>query len=545
MKTTYRRAENLLGRAENTDVVISAAVGRPARDLTTEWNGVLFNSFHDILPGSCIERAAEDQTAWLGSVIHASQQAELSALNALAEVVDTRVTVPPEDHPSAVAALVWNPHPFPFQGQVELEAALDYRPIWEFTNRPQELPIQVNGASREPIPFQEIRTEHSSLVDLAWRKRVVVPVNLPAFGWNVLEFGWRRDAKNPAIKNPVKSGADWIDNGRYRVQARVGASGPAISHRGKSLFGKSGLSAAVFEDPWGSWGGMIEEPDAIRLETVRERWKVTNVEVLERGPQRATLWVRLAGKRSRLDLSISLSHEREAVDVQARVFWDERSARLKLILPVGDQAEFEVPGGSVKRGPAGQVPGIGWVRVGSKKAGFGFTSDAFYDFDTQAGEFRPTVVRATRYANDVNTPADAELWRPAVDSGELKLRFVLAPGSADLPALSRELQQPPVVLLVPPKKGPLRRSGSLAELTPASLKLVAVKRAETGKGVVVRVQASAGPPVTAKLAWLGKKMTLGRVRGGELASWLLSPAKSGWETARVLLTEDPAVEDKR
>jgi len=539
LKFLYRKAENLLIRSEKSDAVISAFTRKPAFDFGHAWEGILFNSFHDILPGSCIERAVEDQVAWLGSVIHEAQQGELQALNAISGKIDTRVAPATGDHPTAVAALAWNPHPYPFQGQVELEACLDYRPICTYEGRPDELPIQVKGPHGRPLPFQEIPTEHSSFPHLAWRKRVVVPVKLPAFGWNVLEFGWTKTAKNPTVKNPVVAGINHIENAFFRVEAQTGAAGPRVFHHGKSLFGKGCLEAVVFDDPWGSWGGMTEEPASYLLDSVRERWIVRQVEVLERGPLRATIWVRLAGKKSRIDLSISLSHDREAIDVQARVLWDERSARLKLIMPVGDQAEFEVPGGSARRGPSGEVPGIGWVRVSSPKGTFGFASDGLYNFDTHKGIFRATVVRSTRYANDVETPPDKEPWRPAADCGELKFRFLLAAGQADLPSLARELEQPPTVFLVAPKAGSLPRAGSLGALTPSSLNLVALKASENRKGFIVRVQAPAGKSHTARLSWMGEKLILGPVRGGELASWLLKPTKGGWTSSRVSLREKP------
>ncbi|MBM4047295.1 MAG: glycoside hydrolase family 38, partial [Planctomycetes bacterium] len=63
-KFTYRRAEALVARAEQTDAAISAALKQPSADLGKAWDAVLFNSFHDILPGSSIERAYDDQIAW-------------------------------------------------------------------------------------------------------------------------------------------------------------------------------------------------------------------------------------------------------------------------------------------------------------------------------------------------------------------------------------------------------------------------------------------------------------------------------------------------
>ncbi len=235
-KSLYRRSENRLARAERTDSLVSAFLGSPGSNLTKAWRGVLFNSFHDILPGSSIERAFEEQTDWMGEVLHSSRGAEFRALNQLAGQINTQVADRPEYHPSAVAALVWNPHAQPFRGHVELEACLDYRPVSKYENRVSEVPLRVLGPSGAPLPFQEIATENRSMVNVPWRKRVLVPVTLPGFGWNVLEFGWVEDATAPKVKNPVTSGHNWIDNGQYRVKAIVGRRGIQFSHRGPCPF---------------------------------------------------------------------------------------------------------------------------------------------------------------------------------------------------------------------------------------------------------------------------------------------------------------------
>ena len=533
-KFLYRKGENLLSRAEKTDAVVSGFLKTPGRDLTEAWQGVLFNSFHDILPGSSIERAFEDQTAWMGQVIHSSHKTEFQALNRLAQQVDTQVAGRPEHHPSAVAALVWNPHGQPFHGHVELEACLDYRPIWKYAGKPSEIPLRVLGATGKALPFQEIDVESQVNVKVPWRKRVLVPVSLPSFGWNVLELGWVEGTTVPKIKDPVRSGPTWIDNGEYRVKTIWGKKGVAVFHRGEPIFKADGLTAEVFEDPWGSWGGMTEEPDSIQLTKVREVWKITEVELREAGPERATLWVRFTGEKSRMDLSFSVSRGRSAVDVQARVFWTERAARLKLRFPVGDRAEFEVPGATVKRAPGGEVPGGRWVAVNSK---FGFASDALYNFDCRDGVFSATVLRGTRYATEAPHPAGGEPWVPATDLGELKFRFLMTADTGALPAMARELEQPPVLLLVPSKKGKLPRRGSLASLQPASLQLLAIKRAETGKGFVLRVQGTHEKTLQGKLEWLGNSIKLGPVRSGQIKSWLLEPAGSGWNATVVDVSE--------
>lgn len=47
--------------------------------------------------------------------------------------------VPPPtapDEPAAVPFLVFNPSTRPFRGCVRLESQLDYRPVWEWRDRP-------------------------------------------------------------------------------------------------------------------------------------------------------------------------------------------------------------------------------------------------------------------------------------------------------------------------------------------------------------------------------------------------------------------------
>ncbi|HWP40533.1 MAG TPA: alpha-mannosidase, partial [Tepidisphaeraceae bacterium] len=74
-KFAYRRTENILQRAERTQALTSMRnstsrskhrAGQTQPSLYSAWQGLLFNSFHDILPGSSIERAFDEQLAWIG-----------------------------------------------------------------------------------------------------------------------------------------------------------------------------------------------------------------------------------------------------------------------------------------------------------------------------------------------------------------------------------------------------------------------------------------------------------------------------------------------
>lgn len=538
-KYPYRRTEAQLVRAEKTASVIQAKLGGSNPDLDRAWKAVLFNSFHDILPGSSIERAYEDQTAWLGSAYHDAQRAEFEAVNQLANQIDTSVPKAEGDHPTRVPLLVWNPHPHEYSGPVELEAALDYRPLFRYQDRENDVPVEFFDHAGKAVPFQIIRNEHSAMTDVPWRKRVVFLAKLPPMGWSVYQLGLAKKMKASKPVSPVRAGkAGTIENGLYRIAARKGNSVLQIFHKGKPLFEGSGLSFINVEDSYGSWGGMTEEPSSIHLAKVRETWKITGIETLEHGPERAALWVRFAGARSRIDLTLFLSRKRPVVDVQARVFWNERCSRLKMVMPVGDQAEFDVPGAAVQRGIAGAVPGGRWVKVEGPLGSFGFASDSLYSFDCVKGKLRAAIVRASRYANSTVEKPEDNPWRPAVDAGELNFRFLLTREIRSLARLALELDQPLVTQTVPPHSGKLPARGSLVSLEPAHAQLIALKPAEDGRGWILRVQESHGKGGPLGVNWLGQKLDLGTLPAWSIQSRRLTRNGETWTASAVDLQEN-------
>jgi alpha-mannosidase len=246
--------------------------------------------------------------------------------------------------------------------------------------------------------------------------------------------------------------------------------------------------------------------------------------------------VRFAGVRSRIDLTFSLARERPVVDVQARVFWNERGRRLKLAFPVGEYigARFEVPGGVADRGPAGEVPGGRWVAVGSR---FGFASDALYGFDFKEGVLRATVVRASLYAADALTGPGVESRRPVTDAGELTFRFLLTHDPALLPRLARELEQPVVVQMTSPHPGVLPRSGSLFALQPGHVQLTALKPAHDGQGWIVRMQETAGRTALVRGHWLGHPVRFGPIGPWCLRTFRIAPRGSSWKVSPTSIQE--------
>ena len=302
----------------------------------------------------------------------------------------------------------------------------------------------------------------------------------------------------------------------------------ASSCNGKPWIDGAGLRAAVFDDPWGSWGGPETDPTALDFSTINEAWKVTDVRVIEKGPWRAAVSVRLAGKNSHLDLTLRLYSGGDSIEVLARIFWNERLGRLKLILPLGEQADFEVPGGQVQRGPRGEVPGGRWPRItGADAPRPGSSATRSITLIAKTTNSAPTIVRATRYAYGRKILEDFP-WLPTLDTGELKFTFELTPGNVNLVQRADRLEQPVITLPGPAKPGPLTKTGSLMSLEPATVRLLALKPALDGNGWIVRMQELAGLPTQPTLTLLGQPIPLHRLEKYQIASYRLRATGQAW-----------------
>ncbi|MDR1280638.1 MAG: glycoside hydrolase family 38 [Opitutaceae bacterium] len=603
-KYTYRRAEAALLRAERTAAICGAGVspasevaraslpvkchGLPAHDsgqhgqdghatkthgqdaratLAAAWDTLLFNAFHDILPGTSIERAYDDQLARLGSVLTAAQRAETAALTALASRIDTRAGAwpVPDDHPLPQPVLIWNPHPWILRKHIEVEVPLDYRPVWTYHGAHDKAPVAVTeAATGKPLPFQLIHEENDSMIDLLWRRRAVVPVEIPPMGWTLLQMGLdplgsgagvppatgvARASLPVDVASPLRSGTGFqpvsaaSPHGAFVTSAQVGSS--AIHFTRNAPDGTAtpwlpaGLQVRLYADTWGAWGGMGEEPDSWLLTNELERLVIADTAVLETGPLRHATWVRFAGKkyRSTLEFTLYTIPGGNHIELRARAFLADRGVRMKLVLPAtgsNGEAEFAVPGGTVRRAPCGEVPGGRWVRAGVEGApsAVGFASNALYGFDTTQEELRATIARTSRYGSDVNRAPTERPWQPCADLGEHIFRALLTPDLAALPRLADELEEPPVILTVP-AHSPAQPSpaipvtGSLLRIDNPDIRLLALAPQENNT-LELRLQNASAlsvDPSSLVIRLCGQPVTLpaeAPLAPGEIGTWRLA-----------------------
>jgi alpha-mannosidase len=139
----------------------------PQAELADAWRDHLFNDFHDILPGSCVEPAEQDALALYGKVSEATRRLRLAAATAINAGSPQRRYIP---------VTVLNANPACPRVPVEVEAMADLRPKWT-----GKWHLRLRTPDGQEVPCQEEQPE-ALLPFNGWRRKVAFMADLPQLG---------------------------------------------------------------------------------------------------------------------------------------------------------------------------------------------------------------------------------------------------------------------------------------------------------------------------------------------------------------------------
>jgi alpha-mannosidase len=235
--------------------------------------------------------------------------------------------------------------------------------------------------------------------------------------------------------------------------------------------------------------------------------------IIEDGPVRTVVEAVFAHRDSRLGLRYRLPKRGTEVEVEILVFWAEKDRLLKLSFPSPLRKPRFI--GQVAFG-VDELPSDGdeavsqkWLALVAEKGGPALTviNDGIHGSDFQNGELRLSLLRSPAYAADtweekLLVPQDRII--PRQDQGERSFRLWLnaGPSAARLKSVDREAlvknEKPYALAYFPPGAGRSAKPG--ATLSDDVVQLVAMKKAETGTALVLRLFEPTGRPRTTTLA---------------------------------------------
>jgi alpha-mannosidase len=485
IKRWQRRAQAAVLSAERWAAVGATRFGLayPREDLGRAWKQILFNQFHDILPGSAIEPAYDDARDQLGEAVAVSKRITTRSHNVIARHVD----IPAETNTQPV--LVFNAHPWPVTAAIELQYGSQ--------------PTGVHVVDGEGVPTPSQRTQSVATTDDKGRAATVFEAEVPALGYRLYRLrsgpapagaagdGHRPGAlcatgttlENDLLRAEFDPGTGWLAS---LLDKRTGVDVVA---------GAVGEHTQICQDPTDTWGHRV----------VSYRWpgaamRTTRVVLREDGPLRARLRVEREWNRSTMVEEFVLGHRSDALEVRVTIDWREQAHLMKLCFPTaitGPVSTYEIPFGAQQRPvDGGENPAQSWVDLsgtaGGRPAGLTVVNNAKHAYDVSPGtpggdtaSIGITAVRSPVYSWHDPRTLDPEGFYSFQDQGTQSFSYLLVPHGGDwrevAPARrAAELGSPMRAMLESFHPGPLPHRLSFAADDGGPVMVTALKGAEDG-----------------------------------------------------------------
>ncbi|MBN2265610.1 MAG: alpha-mannosidase, partial [Candidatus Aminicenantes bacterium] len=462
--------------AERASVAADWLGGRPypRQRLNDAWTLVMGGQFHDIIPGTSIPKAYE--YAWNDEVLALNHFAGVltSAVESVAGALDTGVR--------GSAVIVTNGLSIPREDLVE--AAVDF---------PGGMPkaVRVFGPDGKEAPAQ--------LAD----GKVLFVAKVPSVGFAVYDVR----PSETAMASSLKVGPSSLENSRYRVG--LNADGDVASIFDKAV-GRELLAAPVrleikTDQPaqWPAWN--MDWADQSRPPRAYVGGEA-KVRVVEEGPARVAVEISREAEGSVFVQTVRLAAGGAAgrVEFANVVDWKTPASHLKAVFPLAAKnkiATYNWDIGTIER-PTNtesqfEMPSHQWVDLTDASGAFGATiltgpkigSDKPDDHTVRLTLVRTPGVEGGRGYTD---QASQDWGRHEIVYGIAGHTGDFREGGTDWEAL--RFDQPSAAFLAPAHEGPLGKSFALMRVGNGRVRALALKKAELGDEVVVRLVEMSGRP---------------------------------------------------
>jgi alpha-mannosidase len=434
-KQFNRTCEALLYEAElwSTLATIIAQVDYPKAALEAVWKQVLFNQFHDILPGTSIPAVFIDANQDWMAAVQAAIALKQQALATIAQHL-TR-SAPP--HPDAQDVVIFNPFPWPRSPLVHGYAA---------------------PSQSAPAPSA-----------VAW-----MAADIPAIGYRRFWLD-PEPAQNPGLSGvttvtgPESEKFFQLENEYLRIQIDP-TTGDLSSLWDKTaqreVLSGPGNQLQAFRDQGQYWDAWNIDPNYAAHPLLPAQ--LMAICQGDRSPESCSGLTSTVSVQRQIGDSIfhqtyRLTTGVPYLEIATTVDWQESQVMVKASFPLALTAEFatyEQACGAIQRATLEQnqtdqsqtdqsqtrrdrtaaqraqweVPGLGWADLGDRTYGVSLFSDYKHGYDAQPSQLRLTLLRSPCWPN------------PQADRGEQHFTYAIYPhrGSwqaAHTPRYSRELSQ--------------------------------------------------------------------------------------------------------
>ncbi|HEY9601062.1 MAG TPA: alpha-mannosidase, partial [Allocoleopsis sp.] len=345
-KRWNRRCEGLLYQAELFASLATLSTGNsyPKQQLEDAWKKVLFNQFHDILPGTSIpEVFVEANQTW--------QEVEQVAVEIVEEslkAIASQIALPPPPQPDAQPIIVFNPLNWPRSELVTVS-----------------LPQSSDETSWEiyDVSGQKLFSQLSEATTLLFLAKGIPSVGYRVFWLSRCNREPSRDNAGFAPTSPDASpqAENWVlENELLRVvvDAHTGDLSSVFdkTHQREVLSG-SGNQLQAFEDKGQYWDAWNIDPNYAQHPLPPTQ--LQSIQWIDRGILRSRLRVVRQLGQSEFCQDYILDAASPILKIATTVDWQERYVLVKAAFPLNleaDSATYEIPCGAIQRPTRPQTP---------------------------------------------------------------------------------------------------------------------------------------------------------------------------------------------
>jgi alpha-mannosidase len=479
-KRWNRHCERLLYQAELYASLAHLITGQiyPKTQLEMAWKLVLFNQFHDILPGSSIPQVFVDANRdW-----EAANQLASAILENSLRAIAAQIRVPELPHPEAQAIVVFNSLNWSRSEVVSLTLPTSAQ-AWKIYDD-QGQPVQTQFSIPERCPF--MRSASATIEGgETWMEVSFLAHEIPSVGYRFFWLCPSAERPDGDWKRPEDFG---LENEFLQVviDAQTGNLSRVFDKSAqRDVLNGAGNQLQAFQDQGQYWDAWNIDPNyaqhplpAPQLEAIQ--W-------LEHGPLRQRIRVTHTLGASTFCQDYVLQVGAAVLKIETAVDWQERHVVVKAAFPLNvdaDYATYETPFAAITR-PASpvepqdkakwEVPALQWADLSCKDYGVSLLNDCKYGYDSSSTQLRLTLLRGAEWPD------------PDADRGAHQFTYALYPHAGSWQAAQTvrrgyELNQPmPTVrssLEERDRNVSLPTVGQLLNLQSENLILTAFKQSE-------------------------------------------------------------------
>jgi alpha-mannosidase len=466
IKRANRKAEIQYHNAEWAASMVDMLSGGsdyPHQELNTGWKKILFNQFHDILPGSSIRDVYEDSARDYAEIFSISDQVIHQSIDRIIDTLSVN-----EEQVVVFNALSW---------QRDALIMIDWEP----------------GYQGKSLMMMDGKPGRSQKIDTALGEYWLCEVDqVPSLGFRC----YKLVENNDQAENRIFISSNILENVFYRIQLNEYGQIESIwdkrARREVLVQGGRGNVFQVFEDRpmnFDAW-----DIDIYYQDKMVEITQLVESVVEGSGSLRATLKQTWVFGESTIIQRMRIYANSPRIDFETDVDWQHSQVLLKVAFPVdirSTKATYEIQFGSIERPTHWntswdwarfEVNAHKWADLSEGNYGVALLNDCKYGYDIKDNIMRLTLIKSA---------IDPD---PRADQGKHTFTYSLLPHrgdwrEGDVTRQAYELNVPVLAKIVAPgnNKGSIPDEFEFARVSRDHVVLETVKKAEDGDGWVIRL----------------------------------------------------------